>query len=81
MDLIAKLNAIQHDLKAPKSNFNSFGKYKYRSIEDIKTRLESVQYEKIRMVNITSPISQPPDFPGIQKYLRAPANISLIFLD
>ena len=35
MDLIAKLNAIQHDLKAPKSNFNSFGKYKYRSIEDI----------------------------------------------
>ena len=53
----------------------------YRSIEDIKTRLESVQYEKIRMVNITSPISQPPDFPGIQKYLRAPANISLIFLN
>lgn len=54
---------------------------KYLSIDDIKTRLESVQYEKIRIVNITSPISKPPDFPGIQKYLRAPANISIIFLN
>jgi len=35
MDLIQKLAQIQHDLKAPKSNYNSFGKYKYRSIEDI----------------------------------------------
>lgn len=26
---------IQHELKVPKGNFNSFGKYKYRSAEDI----------------------------------------------
>jgi hypothetical protein len=29
------LAAIQAELKAPKGNFNSFGKYRYRSCEDI----------------------------------------------
>lgn len=35
-----ELNRIQQELKAPKSQFNSFGKYKYRSCEDI---LEAVK--------------------------------------
>lgn len=35
-----KLNAIQQQLKAPKSQTNSFGKYRYRSCEDI---LEAVK--------------------------------------
>ena len=30
-----KLNEIQVNLNAPKNQFNSFGKYKYRSAEDI----------------------------------------------
>ncbi len=30
-----ELNSIQGELKAPKNQFNSFGKYKYRSAEDI----------------------------------------------
>jgi hypothetical protein len=30
-----ELIAIQSELKAPKNQFNSFGKYKYRSVEDI----------------------------------------------
>jgi len=34
------LSKIQRELKAPKSNFNSFGKYSYRSCEDI---LEAVK--------------------------------------
>ena len=29
------LTTIQNELKVPKGNFNSFGKYKYRSAEDI----------------------------------------------
>lgn len=33
--LINTLNEIQKKLKAPKGQFNSFGKYKYRSCEDI----------------------------------------------
>jgi hypothetical protein len=35
-----KLIKIQNELKVPKGNFNSFGKYKYRSAEDI---LEAVK--------------------------------------
>lgn len=35
-----ELIEIQKELKAPKSNYNSFGKYKYRSAEDI---LEAVK--------------------------------------
>lgn len=34
------LTAIQNELKAPKNQYNSFGKYKYRSCEDI---LEAVK--------------------------------------
>lgn len=30
-----KLTQVQNELKAPKNQFNSFGKYKYRSCEDI----------------------------------------------
>ena len=30
-----KLAEIQRNLKAPKGQFNAFGKYKYRSAEDI----------------------------------------------
>lgn len=35
-----RLLAIQNELKAPKGQYNSFGKYKYRSAEDI---LEAVK--------------------------------------
>jgi hypothetical protein len=38
--LIEKLIAIQSCIKAPKTQFNSFGKYKYRNCEDI---LEAVK--------------------------------------
>ncbi len=33
--LIKKLNEVQKKLNAPKGQFNSFGKYHYRSCEDI----------------------------------------------
>ena len=38
--MLKKLCEIQNELKAPKSKFNSFGKYNYRSCEDI---LEAVK--------------------------------------
>lgn len=34
-NVLARLLAVQQDLKAPKGQYNSFGKYKYRSCEDI----------------------------------------------
>lgn len=40
MNAYEKLLAVQQELKAPKGQFNSFGKYKYRSCEDI---LEAVK--------------------------------------
>ena len=39
-DFIEKLSAIQEGLKCKKGQYNSFGKYHYRSCEDI---LESVK--------------------------------------
>ena len=35
MNVYEKLAAVQKDLKAPKNQYNSFGKYNYRSCEDI----------------------------------------------
>ena len=40
MSIYEKLMQIQRELKAPKGQYNSFGKYKYRSCEDI---LEAVK--------------------------------------
>jgi hypothetical protein len=40
MAIYEKLVALQNELKAPKGNYNSFGKYRYRSCEDI---LEAVK--------------------------------------
>ena len=37
-----KLTEIQNELKVPKGNFNSFGKYKYRSAEDILEALKPI---------------------------------------
>lgn len=33
--LVEKISKVQNELKAPKSQYNSFGKYNYRSCEDI----------------------------------------------
>jgi hypothetical protein len=40
MNIYEKLQKVQQSLKAPKGQFNAFGKYKYRSCEDI---LEAVK--------------------------------------
>ena len=40
MSVYEKLSKVQAELKAPKGQYNSFGKYKYRSCEDI---LEAVK--------------------------------------
>ncbi len=48
-----KLNKIQSELKAPKNQYNAFGKYKYRSQEDI---LEAVK-PLLKKYNCTLTIS------------------------
>lgn len=53
MSINYKLMLIQSELKAPKNQYNSFGKYKYRSAEDI---LEAVKpIAKKYNCNVTTP--------------------------
>ena len=40
MTIYEKLSKVQSTLKAPKNQYNAFGKYKYRNCEDI---LEAVK--------------------------------------
>ena len=40
-----ELIAIQAELKAPKNQYNSFGKYKYRSVEDILEAVKPLLYK------------------------------------
>lgn len=42
MNIYEKLLKVQVELKAPKGQYNSFGKYKYRSCEDILESLKPV---------------------------------------
>lgn len=42
MNIYEKLLNVQTELKAPKGQFNAFGKYKYRSCEDILEALKPV---------------------------------------
>ena len=42
MNIYEKLSNIQIELKAPKGQYNSFGKYKYRSCEDILEALKPI---------------------------------------
>jgi len=46
-----KLNEIQQNLKAPKGQFNSFGKYKYRSCEDILEAIKPLLGEAILTIS------------------------------
>ena len=42
MNIAEKLSAMQRELLAPKTQFNSFGKYSYRSCEDILEALKPI---------------------------------------
>lgn len=53
-----KLTKIQSTLKAPKGNFNSFGKYKYRSCEDILEALKPLLEEHSCVVTLSDEIVQ-----------------------
>lgn len=53
MNIYEKLLKVQLELKAPKGQYNSFGKYKYRSCEDILEALKSVldKYKLAMFIN------------------------------
>jgi len=45
------LNKIQQELKAPKSQYNSFGNYNYRSCEDILEAVKPLLGEAVLVIN------------------------------
>lgn len=67
-----KLVKIQSELKAPKGNYNSFGKYKYRSCEDI---LEAVK-PLLARENCTLTLQDDVILIGDRFYIKATASIT-----
>lgn len=71
MNIFEKLLAIQQELKAPKGQYNSFGKYKYRSCEDI---LEAVKPICAKH-NIVLTVSDELVYMGDRYYIKATARL------
>ena len=72
MNIHEKLMSIQSKLKAPKNQFNSFGKYKYRSLEDISEAVKPLLAE----VKATLTVSDEPVMVGDRVYIKATATIT-----
>lgn len=58
MTIREKLSEIQHELKAPKGRYNSFGKYSYRSCEDILEALKPILYKTKCTVTLNDSVVQ-----------------------
>lgn len=64
-----KLQEIQHRLKAPKGQYNNFGKYKYRSCEDILEAVKPILAE----TGCTLTLSDEVELIGDRYYIKATA--------
>lgn len=62
LELGEKLSNIQFEFKAQKSNFNAFGKYKFRSAEDILEALKpfNIKYQVYFTINESLVNANPP---------------------
>jgi len=67
-----KLMAVQNNLKAPKSNYNSFGKYKYRSAEDILEAVKPLNTQQGLLLTLTDEAV----YVGEWNYIKATATIT-----
>lgn len=56
MTFYEKLSDIQMRLKAPKSQYNSFGKYNYRNCEDILEAVKPLLYEHHLLLSLSDSI-------------------------
>jgi gas vesicle protein len=70
MSIHKKLSEIQANLKAPKNQYNSFGKYNYRSCEDI------LEAAKKLLGDCTLTLSDDIQTAGDRVYVKATATIS-----
>jgi hypothetical protein len=67
-----ELSQIQHELKAPKGQFNNFGNYKYRSAEDILEAVKPLLFNYACHLTITDDIQ----LIGDRYYIKATATIT-----
>lgn len=72
MNIYEKLGIIQSKLKAPKSQYNSFGKYKYRSCEDILEAVKPLLSETKTVLSVTDRM----EVVGDRIYVRAEAHLN-----
>ena len=72
MEFIEKIVAIQSELKAPKGQYNSFGKYNYRSCEDILEGVKPLLAKHGLVLTIQDSI----DLIGNRFYVKATATIT-----
>lgn len=72
VNLITKLLNVQKELKAPKGQYNNFGKYKYRSAEDILEAVKPLNAENGLLLTIKDDI----ELIGDRYYIKATAKIT-----
>ena len=69
---VERLTLVQRNLKAPKGQTNSFGKYKYRSCEDILESVKPLLTEQNLLLTITDEIVEH----GNRIYVKSTASIT-----
>lgn len=71
-ELVKKVIEVQKELKAPKGQYNKFGKYKYRSAEDILEAVKPLNAEHGLLLTLTDE----PLLVGDWHYIKATASIT-----
>lgn len=72
MTIYEKMSDIQTKLKAPKSQYNSFGKYNYRNCEDILEAVKPLLNEHKLYINISDTV----EHVGDRYYIKATVTVS-----
>ena len=71
LTFLERVTALQNELKAPKSRYNSFGKYAYRSCEDIVEAVKPLCEKYGLMLHISDSI----ELVGARFYIKAQAKL------
>lgn len=72
MTIFEKISDIQMRLKAPKSQYNSFGEYNYRNCEDILEAVKPLLNEHKLYINISDTV----EHVGDRYYIKATVTVS-----
>ena len=72
MNIYEKLLAIQQELKAPKGQYNSFGKYNYRSCEDILEAVKPICVKHKAVLTVSDELV----YMGDRYYIKATATLT-----